>query len=61
MKIWGGSIIFGEGLYFLIWIFFWFGSLGGFLQGCTRLLGVLVSGAKNPHEILELGSRKGCS
>jgi hypothetical protein len=38
---------------------FWFGSLGGLLQGCTRLLGVLGSGARNPHGILELGSRTG--
>jgi hypothetical protein len=34
-------------------------SLGGPLQGCTRLLGVLGSGARNPHGILELGSRTG--
>jgi hypothetical protein len=42
---------------------FWFGleSLGGLLQGCTRLLGVLGSGARNPHRILELGSRIGYS
>jgi hypothetical protein len=40
-------------------ILFWFGSLGGLLQGCTRLLGVLGSGARNPHGILELGSRTG--
>jgi hypothetical protein len=37
----------------------WFWSLGGLLQGCTRLLGVLGSGARNPHGILELGSRTG--
>ena len=42
-------------------ILFWFGSLGGLLQGCTRLLGVLGSGARNPHGILELGSQIGCS
>jgi hypothetical protein len=55
MKFWERSIIAGEGLYFL-WIFFWFWSLGGLLHGCTRLLGVLDSGPRNPHGILELGS-----
>jgi hypothetical protein len=40
---------------FLVW------SLGGPLQGCTRLLGVLGSGARNPYRILELGSQIGCS
>ena len=37
------------------WVFFWFGVW----VDCTgehRLLGVLGSGARNPHEILELGS-----
>ena len=32
-------------------ILFWFESLGGLLQRCTRLLGVLGSGARNPHGI----------
>ena len=32
-------------------------SLGGLLQGCTRLLGFLGSGASKTHGILELGSR----
>ena len=41
--------IFCLGGIFLVW------SLGGLLQGCTRLLGVLRSGARNPHRILELG------
>jgi hypothetical protein len=47
-------------VYFLLGIF-WFGleSLGGLLQGCTRLLGVLGTGARNPHGVLELGSRIG--
>jgi hypothetical protein len=40
-------------------ILFWFGSLGGLLQGCTKLLGVLGLGAWNPHGILELGSWTG--
>jgi hypothetical protein len=35
------------------------GSLGALLQGCTKLLGVLGSGARNPHGILELGSQTG--
>ena len=48
----------GEGLYFLFDIFM-VGSLGGKLQGCTRLLGFLGSGARNPHGILELGSQTG--
>jgi hypothetical protein len=44
MKIWERSIIAEEDCIFC-WIFFWFWSLGGLLQGCTRLLGVLGSGA----------------
>jgi hypothetical protein len=39
-----------------VWDIFLVWSLGGLLQGCTRLLGVLGSGARNPHGILELGS-----
>jgi hypothetical protein len=39
---------------------FWFWSLvfGDWVNCCrgTRLLGVLGSGARNPHRILELGS-----
>jgi hypothetical protein len=45
--------VFSVGDIFLVW------SLGGLLQGCTRLLGVLGSGARNPHGILELGSQIG--
>jgi hypothetical protein len=48
-----GTVFFSVGDIFLVW------SLGGLLQGCTRLLGVLGSGARNPHGILELGSRIG--
>jgi hypothetical protein len=40
-------------------ILYWIGSLGGLLQRCTRLLGVLGLGARNPHRILELGSQTG--
>jgi hypothetical protein len=60
LKFWGRKhylerrTVFSVG-YFLVW------SLGGLLQGCTRLLGVLGSGARNPYGILELGSRIGCS
>jgi hypothetical protein len=50
---WGRRTVFSVGDIFLVW------SLGGLLQGCTRLLGVLGSGARNPHGILELGSRTG--
>ena len=39
---------------------FGFGFLVNHCRG-TGLLGVLGSGAKNPHGILELGSRIGCS
>jgi hypothetical protein len=58
IKFWERNIIAEEGLYFLC-IFFWFWSLGGLLQWCTRWLGVLGSGARNPHGILQLGRRTG--
>jgi hypothetical protein len=61
MKFWERSIIGGEGLYFGVFGIFWFGILGGLLQGYTRLLGVLGSGARNPYGILELGSQIGYS
>jgi hypothetical protein len=53
-----GSIL-RAGTVFSVWDIFLVWSLGGLLQGCTRLLGVLGSGARNPHRILELGSRIG--
>jgi hypothetical protein len=56
MKFWERSIIRGKDC-ILCFIFFWFWSLGGLLQGCTRLLGVFGFGARNTHKILELGSR----
>jgi hypothetical protein len=59
MKFWGEEALFGEKDCIFCLVFFWFGSLGGLLQGCTRLLGVLGSGARNPHGILELGSQIG--
>ena len=36
-------------------------EFGGTIVGGTRLLGVLGLGARNPHEILELGRWIGCS
>jgi hypothetical protein len=59
MKFWERKHYWGRRTVFSAEDIFWFWSLGGLLQGCTRLLGVLGSGARNPHGILELGSRTG--
>ena len=53
-----GSIL-REGTVFYICDIVLVWNLGGLLQGCTRLLGFLGSGARNPHGILELGSQIG--
>jgi hypothetical protein len=60
MKFWGEEALFRGKDCIFCWVFsglVW--SLGGMLQGCTRLLGVLGLGARNPHGILELGSQTG--
>jgi hypothetical protein len=57
MKFWGEEQGGRRGMYFL-WDIFLVLELGGLLQGCTRLLGFLGLGARNPRGILELGSRE---
>ena len=54
-----GSILEIRDTVFPGWYFLVLEFGGGLLQGCTMLLGVLGSGARNPHGILELGSQIG--
>jgi hypothetical protein len=56
-----GALLGRGGLYFLVFGVFEVWSFARTVIGGTRLLGVLGSGARNPHGILELGSRIGYS
>jgi hypothetical protein len=55
----GKESILRVGTVFSVWDIFLVWSLGGLLQRCTKLLGVLGLGARNPHRILDLGRQIG--